>query len=145
MADVVIKNNTNNKEYHIELVQSFSPLQGQNIMDFNLPEGGPNDVQLIRMEGQKEEIQVSFIVTDNGVDKANGTHTSTVKTISEQLIYLRESIFTAALGDSWTLTESVEYPSGVTGAISRLPRNRVAGNPNSAEVSFLFTRGTVIG
>lgn len=145
MADVVIKNNTNNKEYHIELVQSFSPLQGQNIMDFNLSEGSPNDVQLIRMEGQKEEIQVSFKVTDNGVDKANGTHTSTVKTISEQLIYLRESIFTAALGDYWTLTESVEYPSGVTGAISRLPRNRVAGNPNIAEVSFLFTRGTVIG
>lgn len=145
MADLILKNNTNNREYHAVLVQSFVPVQGQSVMDFNLPEGDPDDVQIIRMEGQKEEMQVTFIVTDNGVDKANGTHGSTIKTISEQLIYLREYIFTKALGDYWTLTETVEYPSGVNGAITRLPRERVAGDPNKATVSFMFLRGTVIG
>ena len=145
MADFTIKNNTNNKEYHAVLCQSFNPVQSQTVMDFNLPEGDPDDVQIMRMEGQKEELQVTFIVTDNGVDKSNGTHGSTVKTISEQLVYLRDSIFTKAIGDYWTLTESVEYSGGINGAITRLPRNRVAGDPNKAEVSFMFIRGTVIG
>lgn len=145
MADFTLKNKTNNKEYHAVLCQSFSPVQSQNVVDFNLPEGDPDDVQIIRMEGQKEELQITFIVSDNGVDKANGTHTSTVKTISEQLVYLRDTIFTKALGDEWTLTESVEYSGGIDGAITRLSRNRTAGNPNVAEVSFMFIRGGVIG
>jgi hypothetical protein len=145
MADFTLKNKTNNKEYHANLCQSFSPVLSQNVTDFNLPEGGPDDAQIIRMEGQKEEIQITIIVADNNIDKANGTHGSTVKTISEQLVYLRYYIFTKALGDKWTLTESVEYSGGVDGAITRLSRNRVAGNPNSAEASFMFIRGGVIG
>ena len=145
MADFTLKNKTNNREYHANICQSFSPVLSQNVTDFNLPEGDPDDVQIIRMEGQKEELQITFIVSDNNVDKSDGTHPSTIKTVSEQLVYLRDYIFTAALGDEWTLTESVEYSGGIDGAITRMSRNRVAGNPNSAEVSFMFLRGGVIG
>lgn len=142
--DLKITNNTNSKDYLIYGGIEFTPIQTQKSYSFQLPEGAPEDNQIIRLEGQLEEMNITFNVWNNGIDRANGTHSSTVKTVAEQLIYLRETIFTKAMSDSWTLVDSVEYPSGINGIMNEFRRRRVAGNPNVAEATIHFERGTVL-
>lgn len=141
---MTIENNTTGYTYTAKGIQSLSPILSQNVTDFTLPEAGPDDTQILALEGQREEVVFNFEIYNDGTDRAGGTYTTTVTTIIEQVDYLRDVIFTASMSDSIKVTDDVFFTSGTDGRITRMPMVVVAGDVNKVSCDVMFLRGTVI-
>ena len=58
---------------------------------------------LLGVSGMEADITIQGFVWDDDTDRANGTHTSTVTTVDEQLTYLEETIHAPDFGASWQI------------------------------------------
>jgi hypothetical protein len=58
---------------------------------------------LLGVSGMQADITVRFNAWDDGTDRANGTHTSTVTTVEEQITYLEDTIHAPDFAASWQL------------------------------------------
>ena len=58
---------------------------------------------LLGVSGMQADITIQAFVWNNGSDRANGTHTSTVTTVEEQLTYLEETMHAPDFAASWEL------------------------------------------
>lgn len=58
---------------------------------------------LLRISGMQGDITLEFAIYDDGSDRANGTYTSTVVTVGEQINYLRDEIQKPTFSAGWTL------------------------------------------
>lgn len=58
---------------------------------------------LLGISGMQADITVNFSVWDDGTDRANGTHTSTVTTVQEQLTYLEDTMHAPDFTAGWQL------------------------------------------
>ena len=74
---------------------------------------------------------------------SGGTHTSTVKTVNEQIAYLKDEIFQEDFDIDWTLTQSRYAPSGVDGLIMDLEFDNKAGGVSLVTGSFTFQVGRI--
>lgn len=144
MSEFTIKNNDNLYIYSGKAVQSWTPVIAQTSTDFTLPESAPQDNQIIRLDGQREEVVITFFIWDDGTDRSGGTWTEPAITKIKQKQFLRE-LYTAGIDVSYTLTETEDYPNGVPGAIEDLRFNRVPGQgKNVEECTITFLVGTVV-
>jgi len=58
---------------------------------------------LLGVSGMQADINVTFNAWDDGTDRANGTHTSTVTTIEEQTTYLEDVMHDPGFLATWEL------------------------------------------
>jgi len=123
-TDVVIQNSSNNKQFLFRAVSAFVPRKGQGVISIPLINTSSKDNILFRFMGQEEEVSIEFAIFDDDTDVSNGTHESTVKTVAQQIQYLKDVIFSAEYDTYWTLwdTHDLVYPSSssVTCVITNL-------------------------
>ena len=98
---------------------------------------------LFRFQGQQEVVIFAFGLFDDGTDVSDGTNATEVKTIKEQVEYLRDTIFSAEFDTVWTLTQSRYYSSGVTGVITKIRFNNKPGASSVVTGELTFKRGRI--
>jgi hypothetical protein len=136
-------------EYHFNLIQSFDE---RNEIPFSVIEADePVRSAALGFSGKKRKISISWIIHDNGQDKARGTvptgldsrlSNDTVKTVEEQILYLRKYFHNPTLGAQWRLfggdysdPDNDGTDEGTPVAISRVPLSRRSSSSQKAEAS----------
>ena len=111
--DIVVQNSASSKTFYFRCVELFRPKKSQGVISIPLINTTATNNVLFRFMGQEEEVTITFGIFDDDTDVSNGTHGSTVKTVAEQIQYLKDTIFSEEYDTSWTLwdTHDLVYPS----------------------------------
>jgi len=131
------------KKFIFRGIGNWNDRKSQDVDDFDLPEESEENRILMRLSGAKREITFTFQIYDSDTDLADGTYTSQVKTIGEQIHYLMEVMFSPESDTYWTLYQDRYYPSGVQVAIESINLTEVGGEPNRVEGTITLIVGTV--
>lgn len=95
---------TVNREYQIYPITGDLSISSNKQAFSIAPPGLPaRDNILLGVSGMEADIEIPFAVWDNGDDKANGTHTSTVVSVTEQTRYLEETMHAPDFAAGWQL------------------------------------------
>lgn len=143
MTDATITNNNNSKSYLIYGIEDYSDDVSQTVYKFTLPDSSSEETILIRLEGQEETKTISFQIFNNNVDRANGTHTSEVKTIDEQIDYLKNEIFQYSMNADWTITNTSFASSGLGCTIEKMTFRKTGGDTNKVQCVMTLIVGAV--
>lgn len=138
-VDVTMVNNDNSKQFLFRGVRPFKRKKSQPVIDVAFINTTPANTFLFRFFGQSEMADFEFALFDDGVDVANGTHTSTVVTVAQQIQYLFDSFFTDNYDVDWTLTQSTFFASSITGVITDIevdPQNGAASIVTFGRLTF---------
>ena len=144
VTDVKIINNDNSKEFLFRGVTPFEVNKTQPPISIPLVNTSSENTILFRFIGQSEFITFSFALFDDSTDVSNGTSSSAITTVNEQIEYLKDIIFTDNFDVDWKLIQSSFFPSdvtGITGVISDLKISKNAGQTTVAFGSITFQRG----
>lgn len=98
---------------------------------------------LFRFSGQTEEYSFSFAIYDDGSDTSDGTHSSTVITIAQQIDYLKNTIFSQDFDAVWTLTNDRFASSGVGGVVTKIDIDNPPGGATLITGTFSFKLGRI--
>lgn len=116
--------NPNDEAYEYHIYPCTMDLsQEKSTFSIAPPEYSARENIKMAMEGMTATIDVNFTIWNDGEDRANGTHSSAVKTIGEQIDWLYEYIHNKNIADSWEIEQVQYYYKG-----DRLPLNS-NGNP----------------
>jgi len=94
---------SDNYQYDISMIQTADENQRKEALSISVPGAPASDNVLLGVSGMQSDIQLDFTIYDDGTDKANGTYTSTVVTVEEQIDYLLTEMQAAGFSASWTL------------------------------------------
>lgn len=92
-------------EYHIYPIQSIDQSSEKSAMSIALPGQSPRDNILMGLSGMEGSITINFYIHNDGTDRANGTYSSTIITIDEQIDYLLYTIHDPSFNASWQLDD----------------------------------------
>lgn len=108
----------------------------------------PANTLLFRFSGQLEEYKFTFYIYNDGVDASGGTcptnsdfPNGTVKTVTEQIVWLKDYVFDNDFDTIWTFTQTRYDNSGVNGVITELSFNNDGGRVSTVPVSMTFKVG----
>jgi len=103
---------------------------------------------LFRFDGQTEDVSFDFMVFDDDIDVSGGTNTTTIKTIAQQVLYLKDTIYDESYDAYWLLntisgTPTNYYPSTdtVKVAIVNIDFSQNSGEMNSLKGTIRLFRG----
>lgn len=91
-------------EYQITMIERMGAPTRKNAYSVAPPGLSPSENIFLGVSGMEGDIAVDFAIHDDGTDKANGSFTSSVVTVEEQISYLRETIHAPDFSASWQLT-----------------------------------------
>lgn len=94
---------SDNTQYQITMLQAVDLSSRKEAFSISPPGLAASENLLLGISGMQADIQVRFMVHDDGTDKANGTHTETVTTIEEQINYLEDEIHAPDFSATWEL------------------------------------------
>ena len=108
----------------------------------SISDGDAEDTIIINL-GREKNVGVPFTLRLTAGDAANGTHTSTVKTVQEKVDYLNETFITSGLEDLYTLNiyASAANILGIKGIIENFNLDFGAEKPNVLPGSLSFSVG----
>jgi hypothetical protein len=92
------------REYEISMIESVEINSTKEAFSIAPPGLAASDNLLLGISGMQADISITWNIYNDGTDKADGTHTSTVKTVEEQITYLEETIHDPDFSASWQLT-----------------------------------------
>ena len=131
------------RKYIFQEVNNMQDRSIQNNIKFSSPNQGSDESIVFNLNGISRIVSFNFNIVDDGTDKADGTHTSTVITLQQQYDYLKQVFVTGDTGAEYTLT--VEFDGStlfiVSGMINNLTPNLVFNRPNTINVTFEFEEG----
>jgi len=111
--DVIVQKTTDSTQFLFRGVANYKPRKSQPALVVPLPNTSSANALLFRIFGQSETITFSFALFDDDTDVSNGTHSSTVKTVVEQIRYLKDTFYSAEWNVSWTMWDRLAiYDSG---------------------------------
>lgn len=121
--------NKGNSDYAIVFrgVAPFKNRRNQPAMNVNLIGTSPENTFLFRFIGQAETATYTFAIFDDDTDVADGSYTGTVKTVDEQVAYLKNEIYTSAYNDYWTIYQERFFPVPMNCVITDLSFDNPAG------------------
>lgn len=93
----------NRREYQIYPIQTVEVSSSKDAFSVAPPGLAARENILLGISGMQADITITARAWDNGTDRANGTHTSTVTTVTEQLRYLEDTIHSPDFSASWHL------------------------------------------
>lgn len=94
---------TVDKTYDIYPVQSVDIRSRKEAFSIAPPGLAAADNILLGVSGMSADITLSFNAWDDSTDRANGTHTSTVTTVEEQINYLEDTMHAPDFAAAWQL------------------------------------------
>lgn len=145
MTDVTIQLSSPARTFLFDVVSPYDDETKQNVVEFNIASTSETASKLFRFSGKAGTHNFDFVLINDGSDKSNGTHTSTVITVNQQIAYLKDVIFSPSFSVYWTLTQTRHAPSGIVGVITNLKIKSPPGSSSFAIGSFEFKIGTVVG
>jgi len=96
---------SDNYQYIVDVLDSVDDSQKKDSTSIAMPGQSYKNNILMSLSGQESDITIQFNIHDDGTDKADGTYSSTVVTISEQIDYIKNEIQAPEIGSSWTLVD----------------------------------------
>ena len=132
----------NNYRYNFSIINSINDRQSKPVNYVHVPGGAATSSVLLSMTGMERHITIDFKLVNDGTDKANGTYTSTVKTLAEQKAYLQNEIQQTGYNAVAKFYGDYYDASGVTCSIEEilfLPNKR---NPNQMQAIMKLAVGT---
>lgn len=135
------------REYQISMIQTVDINSTKEAFSIAPPGLAASDNLLLGISGMQADISITWNIHDDGTDKADGTYTSTVTTIDEQIEYLEDVMQSPDFSASWQLThdtgsafasDEVFFESLDMPVISR-------ESPKWRQASMTLRRGSAIG
>lgn len=90
-------------EYEVSMIQEVKLRSRKSAFSIAPPGLAAAENILLGVSGMQADLEVRFMVHDDGSDKARGTYTSTVVTVEDQLEYLEDVIHAPDFDAGWTL------------------------------------------
>lgn len=141
--EATLTKNSDSKEFQFRAVAPLQDRISRPVLTIPLINTGPDNTFLFAFTGQSGFISFRFAIFDDDVDVANGTHTSTVKTVSEQIEYLK-TFFSSDFDESYTLVQERYAPSpGYSVVITEIVFDPEAGRVNVVTGSISMQRGRI--
>lgn len=134
-----IINTDNGKEFVFILAQEVGDNQQETTTQINFPSQPASSSILLSLNGQTEDVRLSFKLYNNGEDQSNGTHSSSVVTLGEQKVYLKKEINQSNILPVFEL--ETHRGETYTGKIEQLEFNEVQGRPNEIDGTMRFLIG----
>lgn len=143
VTEATITNSGNSKQFLFRAVSPLRNKKEQPVISIPLVNQAAEDNILFRFFGQSEEITFSFALFNDSTDVSNGTESGGITTVDEQIIYLRDTIYTKDFDTTWALEQDRYYPSGgnLTGVITNLDFDNPAGGVTLVTGSISIKRG----
>jgi hypothetical protein len=94
---------TVDRTYDIYPIQSADGSQRKDAFSIAPPGLPPSGNLLLGVSGMQGDITIEATVWNDGSDRANGTHTSTVVTVDEQITYLEDTMHAPDFAAAWEL------------------------------------------
>jgi len=94
---------TYEREYDMYPVETVDGRSRKNAVSISPPGRPASENILLGVSGMQGDITLAFFAWDDGTDRANGTHTSTVTTVEEQITYLEDTMHAADFLAAWQL------------------------------------------
>lgn len=91
------------RSYDIYPIETTDGSQTKDALSIAPPGLPPSGNILLGVSGMQADITINATAWNDGEDRANGTHTSTVVTVDEQIDYLRNTIHAPDFSASWEL------------------------------------------
>jgi len=91
------------RQYTIDMIDTVELSSTKEAFSIAPPGLAASENILLGVSGMQADITINWAVHDDGTDKANGTHTSTVVTVEEQLTYLEDVMHAPDFAASWEL------------------------------------------
>lgn len=136
-----ITNNLNSKLFLFRGTKPLKVKRSQPAIPVPLINTSPANTFLFRFQGKSQTYACSLVLFHDGTDVASGSHTSTVKTVDEQVAYLQDYIDSSAYNASWDLYDERYFPTPITGVITDLEFEDKG--PNMVIVNFNFIQGRI--
>ncbi|MDD3492261.1 MAG: hypothetical protein PHZ19_02030 [Candidatus Thermoplasmatota archaeon] len=130
------------RRYNLRLVQTAPDRQTLPNTSIGMPGGDATKNICIAIQGMENTLDVTFIMTDNGTDKSNGTHGTPVVSLLEQIDYLKNVIHYPAIGTTWKLYNDV-YTSGLEVVLEEIFIDWAASSPRGIPVTLRMKVGQV--
>ncbi len=105
---ITLEPNSEAYEYEIYPVFGLSHSSTKDALSIALPGQGARDNILMGLSGMEADLSIDFAIHDDGTDRANGSYTSTIVTIPEQINYLLYTIHDPSFDAKWHL----DHPTG---------------------------------
>lgn len=140
-----IVNQTNNKIF-IFRGANGKPKNSQPTIPFNIIGNNPDNTYLFRFSGQIQVVQFGFTIVDDSTDVSDGTGSSAINTVKEQIAYLLDEIFTSDFEDKWQLTMEEVFGNStpVNGVITDIELDIPVGKPSIRTGVLTFHRGKLV-
>jgi len=123
-----LKKLSDGKEYHFTNIEEFSFDKGTGVEGFSFPE--MEEQEIIKISGVNFNLNISFKIINSEDDTSNGTNSSPVKTISEQIVYLLNNFITAEIQ---TMTVGATSSEGYVLNLSELGL-KISGIPQRLQI-----------
>jgi len=91
------------EEYWIYPIQSVEIQSRKDAFSIAPPGLAASENILLGVSGMQADITIQATIWDDGTDRARGTHSSTVETVTEQITYLEDTIHAPDFSASWQL------------------------------------------
>ena len=140
-TDITMTNSSNSLQFLFRGVGRFKNKKSQPSLDIPLVNTNAAGRIIFRFTGQAQDVSFTFTIFDDGVDVSNGTHSSTVKTVAEQVQYIQDNFFTHEFDTTWTLAQTRHFASAITGVIDSIEIDNPAGAGTLIPGTLTFKRG----
>lgn len=94
---------TTEREYQIYPIQTVEINSRKDAFSVAPPGLSARENILLGVSGMQADITLNCKLWDDGTDRANGTHSSDVTTVQEQITYLEDTIHASDFGATWEL------------------------------------------
>ncbi len=94
---------TDERQYSIYPVQNVDIRSRKDAFSIAPPGLSARDNILLGVSGMQADITIRCTIHDDGTDRANGTYTSDVTTVQEQIRYLEDVIHSPDFAATWEL------------------------------------------
>jgi hypothetical protein len=143
MTDVTIINDKTSDIFLFKTVSNIKNKLSQPSIDVPFIGATPANRLIFKYTGQSQDITFNFVLYDDGTDVSNGTHTSAVITLTQQITYLLETFYSSQYDAKFNLMCS-EEGLDINGAIESIELDTPTGGQVRTG-SLTFKRGTLVG
>jgi len=91
------------RQYTVDMIDTVDLSSTKEAFSIAPPGLAASENILLGVSGMQADITVNWSIHDDGTDKANGTYTSTVVTVEEQIAYLEDVMHSPDFAASWQL------------------------------------------
>ncbi len=142
---------TNHFYYYFKIVEIVTDELSQDVMLISLPGQGWDEATFLRFAGQRRVMSITWWVHNDDTDKSehdsggggaqtapDPPFTAGVKTMAEQMNYLRDHVYTEEEDLEFTLFDTTYWPDGILVVPTRLTFTIKGDDPNEIQAQLEF-------